>query len=260
MNGSQNSTLKWSQDVAHTFSQWISQGTIAKLTRVALFCLISLCGTCIACGCLNLVYKIDQWMEVVGRAWICQLYDLECCLGSLSLKWPVGVVFIATNHLVAIGEGCCDGRTGQSGAPPRHPTVRVRSWSTVGGFVLIWHRTVRCRTGQTLFPVRCSSDSAAHCYLRQVLLQSTIARSSRCSAGTPDSPVAHRTFRWFLAECAWRNPKVKSSELYGPGAPDTVRCARPGHPSISFAPFFLNPNLVFLLVCVEPLAPVEYII
>jgi hypothetical protein len=42
MNESQNSTLKWSQDVVHTFSQWISQGTIAKLTRVALFCLISL--------------------------------------------------------------------------------------------------------------------------------------------------------------------------------------------------------------------------
>jgi hypothetical protein len=50
-----------------------------------------------------------------------------------------------------------------------------------------------------------------------------------------------------------RNPKVKSLELYGPSAPDTVRCARPGHPSVSFAPFFLNPNLIFLLVCVEPL-------
>jgi hypothetical protein len=46
MNGSQNSMLKWSQDVAHTFSQWFSQGTIAKHTRVALFCLISFCGTC----------------------------------------------------------------------------------------------------------------------------------------------------------------------------------------------------------------------
>jgi hypothetical protein len=38
----------------------------------------------------------------------------------------------------------------------------------------------------------------------------------------------------------------------------TVWCARPGSSSVSFAPFFLNPNLVFLLVCVEPLAPVEY--
>jgi hypothetical protein len=29
---------------------------------------------------------------------------------------------------------------------------------------------------------------------------------------------------------------------------------------VSFAPFFLNPNLIFLLVCVKPLAHIEYII
>jgi hypothetical protein len=53
------------------------------------------------------MYMMDQRMEVVGRAWICQLYDLECCLGSHTLKWPIGVVFIATNHLVTVGESCC---------------------------------------------------------------------------------------------------------------------------------------------------------
>jgi hypothetical protein len=37
----------------------------------------------------------------------------------------------------------------------------------------------------------------------------------------------------------------------------TVRCARPGQPLVGFARFFLNPILDFLLVCVEPLAPVE---
>jgi hypothetical protein len=45
-----------------------------------------------------------------------------------------------------------------------------------------------------------------------------------------------------------------------PVAHRTVRCARPGQPSVSFAPFLLNPFLDFLLVCVEPLAPVELII
>jgi hypothetical protein len=51
-----------------------------------------------------------------------------------------------------------------------------------------------------------------------------------------------------------------------PGASDTVcahrtvRCARPGQPSVGFAPFHLNPFLDFLLVCVEPLEPVELII
>jgi hypothetical protein len=49
-------------------------------------------------------------------------------------------------------------------------------------------------------------------------------------------------------------------ELIHPGAPDTVRCARPGQPSVGFAPFYLNPFLDFLLVCVEPLVPLELII
>jgi hypothetical protein len=72
-------------------------------------------------------------MEVVGRAWICQLYDLECCLGSHTLKWLVGVVFIATNQIVAVGKAAGDGRTGHCPVrQPRHPTVRVLRVFTVG--------------------------------------------------------------------------------------------------------------------------------
>jgi hypothetical protein len=41
---------------------------------------------------------------------------------------------------------------------------------------------------------------------------------------------------------------------------DLVRCARPGQPSVVFYSFYLNPFLDFLLVCVEPLAPVELMI
>jgi hypothetical protein len=83
----------------------------------------------------------------LGEFQICQLYDLECFLGSLTLKSPVGVVFIATNQIVAVGEGCWRwAHRTVSGAPPRHLVVRARSWSTVGGFVLMWHRTVRCHT------------------------------------------------------------------------------------------------------------------
>jgi hypothetical protein len=41
---------------------------------------------------------------------------------------------------------------------------------------------------------------------------------------------------------------------------DLPGCARPGQPSVGFAPFFLNPNFNFLLVCVEPLAPIEHVI
>jgi hypothetical protein len=31
-----------------------------------------------------------------------------------------------------------------SGALPHHPVVRAWSWSTIGGFVLMRHRTVWC--------------------------------------------------------------------------------------------------------------------
>jgi hypothetical protein len=59
---------------------------------------------------------------------------------------------------VVVREAAGDGRTGQSGAPPdrhcsvsgapsRHPTVRVRSEVDHWSFVFLWHRTVRCHTG-----------------------------------------------------------------------------------------------------------------
>jgi hypothetical protein len=57
-----------------------------------------------------------------------------------------------------------------------------------------------------------------------------------------------------------QKPEGEELKSIDPGAPDIGRCARPGFSSVSFAPFFLNPNLIFLLVCVEPLAPVECII
>jgi hypothetical protein len=59
---------------------------------------------------------------------------------------------------------------------------------------------------------------------------------------------------------ASRKPEASKLELIHPGAPDTVRCARPGQPSVVFCSFYLNPFLDFLLVCVEPLSPVELII
>jgi hypothetical protein len=52
---------------------------------------------------------------------------------------------------------------------------------------------------------------------------------------------------------------VASLELYGPGAPDTVRwhTGQSGAPDQgtlgSFAPLVLKPNFDLLLVCVEPL-------
>jgi hypothetical protein len=51
--------------------------------------------------------------------------------------------------------------------------------------------------------------------------------------------------------------EIRGVQSWGTGhcpvAHRTVRCARPGHSSVSFAPFFLNPIFDLLLVCVEPL-------
>jgi hypothetical protein len=42
-----------------------------------------------------------------------------------------------------------------------------------------------------------------------------------------------------------QKPEGEEFESIAPGAPDTVRCAKLGFSSFSFAPFFLNPNLIF---------------
>jgi hypothetical protein len=62
-------------------------------------------------------------------------------------------------------------------------------------------------------------------------------------------------------------PEGEEFELIHPGAPDTVRwhTGQSGAPDqgslwFPFCSVLLKPNLFFLLVCVEPLAPVECII
>jgi hypothetical protein len=56
------------------------------------------------------------------------------------------------------------------------------------------------------------------------------------------------------ADDRWREVAV------APLAHRIVRCARPGHTSGDFSSLFLSPFSFFLLVCCEPLAPVELII
>jgi hypothetical protein len=129
-----------------------------------------------------------------------------------------------------------------SDAPPRHPTVRVREQLTVWGFVLLRHRTVRCHTGQVLFTVRCASDFCSdfcRALLRTVAFaKSVVALDSHCSAGAPGSPVNYSGARLEKPESGW-------FELYGPGAPDTVRW----HTGLSGAPF-LSTLWFLLLLCI----------
>jgi hypothetical protein len=52
----------------------------------------------------------------------------------------------------------------------------------------------------------CACSCTVHCKL----LQTTVGAVSRCFAGTPDSPVLHRTVRWIIAEWLPENPKLVS--------------------------------------------------
>jgi hypothetical protein len=82
---------------------------------------------------------------------------------------------------------------------PRHPTVRVRPLELLSSGSP--DSPVVHRTGPVDCPVRrlaralTSARAAAHCSAFNALCSRPLARSSRCSAGAPDSPVLHRTVR-----------------------------------------------------------------
>jgi hypothetical protein len=120
---------------------------------------------------------------------------------------------------------------------PRHPTVRVRAQSTVGassssgtgqsGAALDRYCSL---SGAPLTTALTSARTVLHCSRSLRLLQSTVARRSRCSAGAPDNlvnysgacpekPEAHEfgvVQSWCTGHCSV--------------AHQIVRCARPGHP------------------------------
>jgi hypothetical protein len=92
-----------------------------------------------------------------------------------------------------------------------------------------------------------------HCSVVSRPLNSTVVLATVSPLGTPDSPVNY-------SGVVSQIPEGGKFGVNFPGAPDTVRCARPGQSSVVFCSIYLNPFLDFLLVCVEPLAPVEFII
>jgi hypothetical protein len=51
-------------------------------------------------------------------------------------------------------------------------------------------------------------------------------------------------------------PRVAGLELYGPGAPDIVRCAIFHHTQVLLLQLNCVSNLISFMVCVEPYAPV----
>jgi hypothetical protein len=136
----------------------------------------------------------------------------------------VGGIYSPNHQTSRLVKAAVAGRTGQSGAPATSPS----RWILTVGASVFW------ATGQVLFTVRCAiwlcSDSGTHCSAFNAFCRRPLARSSRCSAGTPNSPVRHRTLSGATPDnpvnysgAASRIPEGEQFEVGVPGAPDTVR-------------------------------------
>jgi hypothetical protein len=114
-------------------------------------------------------------------------------------------VFIAPTTKGAVGGGCYRMahrivRCATGHCPvrqPCHPAVRVRPLELLTSRPPdspVVHRTdpVDCPV-RLLVPALTSARAGVHCSAFNVLCRRPLARSSHCSAGTPDSPVLHRT-------------------------------------------------------------------
>jgi hypothetical protein len=122
----------------------------------------------------------------------------------------VGGIYSSNHQTSRLVKADVAWRTGQSDAPATSPS----RWIPTVGASVFW------ATGQALFTVRCAiclcSDYGAHCSAFNAFCRRPLTRSSRCSAGTPDSPVNY-------SRAASRIPEGEQFGVGVPGAPDTVR-------------------------------------
>jgi hypothetical protein len=139
-------------------------------------------------------------------------------------EWGGWGVFIASQPLLAIGWFLL-----VMGAPDslvRHRTVtvhclvRATSVQPLGFWAVDrWGALSSCCTGQSgvtpdiPMPSNfCTLTSTFALFTQSVFCSRPLALVSRCSAGSLDSPVAHRTVRWIIAERARNFSMVAGSE------------------------------------------------
>jgi hypothetical protein len=121
-----------------------------------------------------------------------------------------------------------------------HCLVRTTSAQPLGfGAVDRWRRLSSCCTGQSgALWLLCSDfcrDTIQHCSFAQSII----------GARGDVAPLAHRTVRWIIAKRASEFPRVACLKLYGPGAPNTVRCAKFEHTQVLLQ-FFIESLTDFL--------------
>jgi hypothetical protein len=185
--------------------------------------------------CLECIWDLERlWFF-----WIVSCIDCtsSCIEWDVWKTWMIGVevvggLFIALTTNSTVGEGCCRWAhrtvrctTGHCLVrQPHHPTVRVLTVLTVGALTS-WgteqfgaapdrHCSLSGAPSGAALTLR---KLSTHCSRCRWPLESTVALASRCSAGTPDSPVNY-------SGVALQKPEGSKFEVIRPWAPDTVWC------------------------------------
>jgi hypothetical protein len=119
-------------------------------------------------------------------------------LGCLE-EWWLGGIYTPNHQNGRWGRLLSYGAPDSPVRQPRHPTVRVRPLellTTGPPDSPVVHRTVtvHCQV-RLLASALTSARAGAHCSVSLFLCRRPLALYSRYSAGTPDSPVLHRTVR-----------------------------------------------------------------
>jgi hypothetical protein len=161
----------------------------------------------------------------------------------------VGGIYSPNHQTNRWGWAAVDGRTGQSGARAMSPTVRVRPlelWQSGPPDSPVVHRTVTVHCPvRLLAPALTLRDCPRTVHL-------SADRWSRTLRLEVVAPLAHQTVRWIIAEWLFQKPE-------GGKLDSQVRQTK-GSLRFLLLLSFWTLTWTFLLVCVEPLAPVEHII
>jgi hypothetical protein len=193
---------------------------------------------------------------------------LECLDAWCGGGWGA---FIALNHQVAVGEGCCRWahRTGTVGYPVhRHVTQPLGFRSSRSLEALS-----SCDTGQsdTTPDSSCSLSGVpltprlwlcAHCSsvirfcsrpLRELAVAPLVHRTVRWhtgqSCGTPDGPVNYSGVRLLKPESGWFIFVRTWCTGHCPVAHRTVRCASPQHTQVSLLLWIWSLTWIFIGLC-----------
>jgi hypothetical protein len=174
-------------------------------------------------------------------------------LGWKWMRW-LGV-FIASQPLLAVGWILL--AMGAPDSPVRHRTVTVHCPVCATSA-----QPLGFGAGRPLEPLSSSCTGQSGATPDSPMLSDSYALNSdmHCSPQQVTvctqraiAPLAHRTVRWIIVERVSKFPRVVGLTLYGPGAPNTIRCAKNHHTRVSFAPIKLCPLTKFILGLCWPL-------